>query len=63
MEQETEPVLVVTDKDGYLIEVGKPDCFKKKKIGDYAQKGYKIETITITEYRGKDWKWYWEKEG
>lgn len=59
-----EPVLVVTDSEGYLVEAGDPKCFKPKKLGEYAQEGYQIKTITIKEYREKIkyWKWYWEKE-
>jgi hypothetical protein len=56
-----EPVLVVTTKDGKLIEAGKPECFKRKKLGDYARQGYEIKTITITQYRETKWVWHWEK--
>lgn len=55
-----EPVLVVTTKVGKLVEAGRPDCFKTKQIADYAKEGYKIKTITIGQFRAKQWKWYWE---
>ena len=45
--EEKEPVLVVTDKIGRLVHAGQPDEFDKKLIGEYAQKGYQIKTITI----------------
>jgi hypothetical protein len=55
------PVLIV--KDGkYLVHAGDPASFNKKLIAEYAQKGYKIQTITIKKYRETKWTWYWEKE-
>ena len=61
--EDDEPVLVITDDD-YLVHVGQPDLFKASLLAKYAKKGYKIETITIKEYRSKidNWKWYWEKQ-
>ena len=61
MENNKEPVLVVTTKGGKLIEAGAPECFNAKKIAGYAKEGHKIKTITIEQFRAKQWKWIWEK--
>lgn len=61
MEKDNEPVLVITDNDGYLIHVGHPRAFESKALAAYARQGYKIETITIKDFRAKEWKWIYDK--
>lgn len=54
------PVLIV--KDGkYLVHAGDPANFSKKLLGEYAQAGYAIKTITIKEFRGTVWTWVYDK--
>lgn len=55
-----EPVLVVTNKKGRLVEAGHPETVNQKTLAKYAKEGYKIQTITITQFRSKEWKWHWE---
>ena len=59
--KEGEPVLIVTTKGGKLVHAGHPDTFNIKLIAEYAKEGYQIKTITIEKFRGKIWKWHWEK--
>lgn len=56
------PVLIVFD-GRYLVHAGDPSSMNKKLLGEYAQKGYKIKTITIKQYREKinTWKWIYDK--
>lgn len=60
-EEDKRPVLVVLNNSSRLIHAGDPTTFCKKLIGEYAQKGYQIKTITIKKFREKNWKWHWEK--
>jgi len=53
-----EPVMLLRNKDGMLIEVGHPTSFKGAAITKYLKDGYTIETITIAEYRAKELKLY-----
>jgi hypothetical protein len=59
-QDDNEPVLVVTNKQHKLVHAGHPDTFKKKLLGEYAKEGHKINTITIKQFRAKEWRWYWE---
>lgn len=56
-----EPVLIIMDVDGYLISAGDPKAMKPKKMAEYLRAGHKAETITIDQYRAKEWKWIWDK--
>lgn len=62
IQKDEQPVLVVTNKEGKLIEVGQPDCFTTKRLATYAKKGYTIKTIPLKEYKATNWKWHWEKD-
>lgn len=55
-----EPILVITNKQGRLVHCGHPDTFKAKLLGEYAKEGHKVTTITIKQFRAKEWKWHWE---
>lgn len=58
--EDDRPVLIV--KDGkYLVHAGDPANFSKKLLGEYAQVGYAIKTITIKEFRGTVWTWIYDK--
>lgn len=59
-DNQDEPVLVVTTKEGKLIHAGRPEGFKGKLLATYAREGHYIKTITIKEYREIKWVWYWE---
>lgn len=56
-----EPVMIVMD-GRFLFHAGDPTTIGKKLISEYAQKGYKIQTITIEQYRSREWKWHWERK-
>ncbi len=58
---EERPVLIITDKDGYLIQAGDPSCVKPKELAKYAKQGCEIKTITITEYRQSQYVWIYDK--
>lgn len=62
MNEDNAPVLVVTNKKGRLIHAGDPKTFNKKTLSEYAKEGYQIKTITIKQFRSKQWKWPWETE-
>lgn len=57
-----EPVIVVTTTDGKLVHAGHPETFKRKLLGDYTLAGYNVSTITITEFRSKEWTWLNEEK-
>ena len=61
MDNPNEPVLVVTTKDHYLVKAGRPDLTNKKELAEYVLLGYKIETMTITKFKKKEWKWIYDK--
>ncbi len=58
---ENRPVLVITDKDGYLIQAGDPSTVSPKELAQYVKLGYNLNTITITEYRLSNYTWFWDK--
>lgn len=60
--EDEEPVLVVLTKDKKLIQAGKPENASAKDLKKYVSEGCEIKTITISEFRKTDWKWYWEKD-
>lgn len=57
-----EPVLIVLDKEGYMVQAGDPKCMKKKDALDYVQSGYTLKTITIAEYRVAKFNWIYDKK-
>lgn len=56
-----EPVLIVLDKEGYLVQAGDPKCLNKKDALRYAQSGYTMKTISIGEYRATKFNWIFDK--
>lgn len=56
------PVLVITDKDGYLIQAGDPDAVNEKDLVQYAKQGCTLKTITIEEYRLSNFIWIYDKK-
>lgn len=58
---EEKPVLVVTDCDGYLVQVGDPKSASKSTIGTFAHKGYTIKTMKLREYRALNLIWIYDK--
>lgn len=63
MEADNEPVLVITDADGYLIQAGQPSSVKAKDMTKYLKEGYSINTMTIKQFREDHifTQWVWEK--
>lgn len=55
------PTVIVTDPDGYLVQVGSPEYSDKKELGQYAMKGYTIRTVKFKEYVAMDLKWIYDK--
>ena len=53
--------LVVTDQDGYLVQVGDPAYANKKELGKYASKGYTIRTIKFKDYIAENLIWIYDK--
>jgi hypothetical protein len=65
MSKETDaPVLLILDREGFLVRAGKPPntLKEKREVGQYAIEGYTLKTITIEEYRRTNFKWFWENE-
>lgn len=60
-ERDELPTLVVTDKDGYLVQVGDPAYANRKELGKYAAKGYTIRTIKFKEYISENLTWVYDK--
>lgn len=58
-ERDPLPVLTVTDKEGYLIEIGDPAGFTNANIKSYLEEGHEIRIIQFKEYAAKPRKWYW----
>lgn len=50
------PVMVVTDKDKFLVEYGEPEAIIPK-IKGYIAEGYRVETMSVAEYDRREWKW------
>lgn len=60
-ERDELPVMVVLDKDGYLIRVGEPTMKLSKETKKIVTDGGTIKTIPFKEYRAADYKWIYDK--
>lgn len=58
LDNPNEPVMLVRDSNGKLIEVGHPTAFRGAEITKKLKEGHTLETITITQYRERDLKLY-----
>ena len=56
------PTMVITDKDGYLVQVGDPAYADQREIGKYTRLGYTIRTMKFKEYVSLDLKWIYDKK-
>jgi len=56
--KENEPVMLIRDKDGVLIEVGHPSSFGGAALTRHLKSGCTLETITIAAFRDKGLKLY-----
>jgi hypothetical protein len=54
-------VMVLLDKDGYLIRCGDPSTMATREITSCRKAGGKVSTIPYSEYEQTDWKWIWDK--
>jgi len=61
-QKDNRPVLLLIDKDGYLVSAGDPDSKSNTEIGQHVKSGGTCKTITITEYRLSNFVWAFEKE-
>jgi len=55
MTNDDEPVLVVLDKEGKCFHAGQPSTFSKKLLGEYAQEGFEIKTVPLSEFKNIEW--------
>ncbi len=60
-ERDELPVMVVLDKDGYLVRVGQPTMKLSKEIKRMLMNGGTVKTISFKEYRLADYKWIYDK--
>lgn len=60
-ERDELPVMVVLDKDGYLIRVGQPTMKLSKETKRIVMQGGMIKTIPFKEYRTANYKWIYDK--
>ena len=59
--EDNRPVLIVTDKEGYLVQAGAPDAITGKQALKYIHAGYTSKTITLKEYRETNYTWIYDK--
>jgi hypothetical protein len=60
-EHDKEPVLMVVTPDNYIVHVGDPTYFKGSEITKYLKRGYKVNTVTLKEYKECGLKWIFDK--
>jgi len=60
-ERDELPVMVVLDKDGYLVRVGQPTMKLSKETKKIVMNGGTIKTIPFKEYRTAEYKWIYDK--
>lgn len=55
------PVMVLLDKEGYLISCGDPDCVPKKELLNCVKEGGTVKTISYEEYTATKFTWIYSK--
>ena len=61
MNNDERPVLIVTDKDGYLVEAGDPNNFSEIIIMEYIRLGNNLNQIPVKKYRETNYTWIYDK--
>lgn len=61
MDNDERPVLIVTDKDGYLISAGAPENKTGDDLLSIVKAGHNINQRTTKEYRETNYTWIYDK--